>query len=155
MTFWTICRQTRPVLGAEQGYLTSQCAHMQGLKSVLVLLFSHKHHFACDFTPNLIAFGDPLIFLPLKLEFWMYKALAVTCRRMSWRQVFCMCVWGKYTYTPVCILLLPLLIVKPINVSVEWDESAIVSSSINLTLSSLKERVNHSFPFNSYFYNVM
>lgn len=47
---------------------------------------------------------------------------------------------------------LPLLIVKPISVSVEWDESAIVSSHTNLTLSSLKE--NHSFPFNPYFYNV-
>lgn len=35
----------------------------------------------------------------------------------------------------------------------KWDESAIVSSSTNLTLLSLL--TNHLFPFNPYFYNVM
>lgn len=46
---------------------------------------------------------------------------------------------GLFNILRECVKSLPLLIVKPISVSVEWDESAIVSSSTNLTLSSLKE----------------
>lgn len=81
-------------------------------------------------------------------------SLYVGCPRL-WQtaeiQLHSVCSEGKYSESHCSAL----LIVKPISVSVERDDSAIVSSSLTLTLSSLKERFNHSFPFNSYFYNVM
>lgn len=43
-------------------------------------------------------------------------------------------------------LVFTILIVKPISVAVEWVQSAIVSSSTNLTPLSLKEKVQSFLP---------
>lgn len=80
---------------------SDQSVCSQGLKPVTVLLFNHKYNFACDYTPHLIAFGEPLTCI---LDVQGFGMTTVTCRRMStptWQEAHVLYVHlrGKYMYT--------------------------------------------------------
>lgn len=65
----------------------------------------------------------------------------------TWQEAAVLCVFQGKVFRELHLVL---LILKPISVSVEWDQSAIVSSSYRPD-TSLKKRFNHNFPFNYFF----
>ena len=80
-----------------------------------------------------------------------FDVTAVIWRRKrapTWQEAAVLFVCFMVKYLGSCVSVL--LILKPISVSVEWDQCAIVSSSCRPG-TALKKMFNHNFPFNYFF----